>query len=168
MLNTYKRRMKIQKCYTFWIYSNSGIHSIRSLPPQVLINNICSIEGVKNCLVTEPKSICLMHNKANHRQVCSKQRVYWKGSQTRIWEYKPQICLPEVGENRLLLFLNNHSGWNYINTDEKGRKTLLFMRTDGACSLSKHICNIYPMFTLEWRLNIRTKQNSVPDVKKLS
>lgn len=90
-----------------------------------------------------------MHSKANlEYHLCSKERVYLRGNQMKRQEDKPQICLPKGRENKFFIIIKVelYAYW------WKGQEKLwLFMRTNGECILSKHICNIYPTFTLKWR-----------------
>lgn len=80
----------------------------------------------------------------------------------------PQREIEQVLLLLLLLLFYNHRGWDYINIDEKGEEAGLLMRKDGTCALSKCIWNIHLMFTLGWRLNIRTRKISAPDIRIFS
>lgn len=57
------------------------------------------------------------------------------------------------------------NGWDYAHVGEKGGELIIIiisMTKDGASALSKHVCNILPIFTLGWRLNIEMRQNLRP------
>lgn len=86
-------------------------------------------------------------------QVCSKEMLYLRGSQMR--QRASLISTSLKGTEQVLC---NYRSWDYTYIDLKRQGNLgLFIRKDGSCSLSKHIYNIYPMFTLGWILNVRTR-----------
>lgn len=97
-------------------------------------------------------------------QAYTKESVYLKGSQRRRWKDKPQIHLPKGGKNTF--FINMRVETTYILM-KRVEKPGTVHEEEGECTLSKHICTIYPIFILRQRLNIRMRQNSVPGVSEI-
>lgn len=95
-------------------------------------NNLWSRNQTQVPLLGVQQSQSLRH------QVCSKGSVYLKASQTRRGEGKPQILLPEGGQNKFY----NQGLRLRMCIDEKGGETGLFMRKGGTCTLSKHVCDL--------------------------
>ena len=81
-------------------------------------------------------------------------------------ESKPQICLfkQELNKN---FFIIIGVKITYILMKRAG-KCMTIHEEYGACALSNHIFNTHPMFTLRWRFNNRMRQNSGPDIRRLS
>lgn len=71
--------------------------------------------------ITAPKSKC-SKPVTETSLLCSKERVYSRGSQRRRRWDGGQASNPSPSRRTEQVFCN-HSGWDYIHVDEKGRET---------------------------------------------
>lgn len=161
-VHTHTRTHAQTQAFKWWLFSPIYFTKATSNPNWKQFREyFYCVESSHN--VNEPKSVCLIHSKANHwdirlaaRKGFTKKAAKGGGGRTSL-----QSTYPNTERTS---FFNNHRDWDHIYIDNKGQGNL-FMKKDGACTLYI-LCTIHPMFILGWRLNTRTRQNLAPDIRR--